>query len=189
MRHPISRRHALQGGGLLALSAFLAACGGGSRGQLAAPGQNVGHSDINPKPRDQVRDGGDLRWPLDQLPDNYNNNQYDGTNVSDAAILAALMPSMFIANADGTLRVNPDYLVSAELTSTNPQTVTYTINPKATWSTGTPITWRDFEAQWKALNGGNPAFLIASKTGYENIGKGPRTGRVYTVEVDVPAAT
>lgn len=171
MNYPFSRRRVLQGGGVLALSAFLAACGGGgNRGQIAAPGQNVGHNDINPKPRDQVRDGGDLRWPLDQLPDNFNNNQFDGTNISDGDILPALLPAMFIGNPDGTLRINPDYLVSAELTSPNPQTVTYTINPKATWSDGTPITWRDFEAQWKALNGTNTAFQIASKTGYENIG-------------------
>jgi len=50
-----------------------------------------------------------------------------------------------------------------------PQVTTYTINPKATWSDGTPITWRDFEAQWKATNGTDPAFRIASKTGTEDI--------------------
>ena len=29
----------------------------------------------------------------------------------------------------------------------------YTINPKARWYDGTPITWEDFYWQWKASNG------------------------------------
>jgi peptide/nickel transport system substrate-binding protein len=164
------RRRALQAGGLLAASAFLAACGGGSRPQLPGPGQAPGHNDINPKPRDQVRDGGDLRWPIDYIPANFNSNQFNGADLVASNILGALMPGLFAGTAEGGLTVNPDYLVSAQLTSPSPQTVTYTIHPKATWSDGTPITWRDFEAQWKALGGTNPAMQIASKTGYEDIG-------------------
>jgi sugar lactone lactonase YvrE len=41
-----------------------------------------------------------------------------------------------------------------------------------------------------ALGGpeGRTLFIVANEwNGYENIGKGPRTGHVYTVEVDVPA--
>jgi peptide/nickel transport system substrate-binding protein len=159
----------LQGSGLLAASVLLAACGGGPRAQLRPPGQGVGHNDINPKPRDQVRDGGDLRWPIDDIPNNFNGNQFDGADLIGTYIEGALLPGSFVGAADGGLRLNTDYLTSAEITSTSPQVVTYAIHPKATWSDGTPITWRDFEAQWKALNGANPAFLIASKTGYEDI--------------------
>lgn len=41
-----------------------------------------------------------------------------------------------------------------------------------------------------ALGGpdGRTLFIVANEwTGFENIGKGPRTGHVYTVEVEVPA--
>ena len=68
----ITRRQALQGGGLLAASLLLAACGSGARPGLRAPGQGAGHNDINPMPRDRVRDGGELRWTLDAIPDNFN---------------------------------------------------------------------------------------------------------------------
>jgi sugar lactone lactonase YvrE len=37
---------------------------------------------------------------------------------------------------------------------------------------------------------GRTLFMVANEwTGFENIGKGPRTGRVYTVQVDVPGIT
>jgi sugar lactone lactonase YvrE len=42
-----------------------------------------------------------------------------------------------------------------------------------------------------ALGGpqGRTLFIVANEwTGFENIGTGPRSGTVYTVEVDVPAA-
>ena len=54
---------------------------------------------------------------------------------------------------DGSTTVNTDFFTSVELTSTNPQVVTYTINPKAVWSDGTPITWEDIASQIHATSG------------------------------------
>ncbi|WP_037069936.1 ABC transporter family substrate-binding protein [Pseudonocardia acaciae] len=161
----ITRRGALVLAGVAALG--LAGCGGAARTQL--PGGAAGHSDINPRPRDQVRDGGDLRWPIDVMPDNFNFNQFSGTQGQTLEIVEALLPAPFRGTEDGGLELNTDYLTSAVLTSTSPQVVTYTINPRATWSDGTPLTWRDFEAQWKALRGADPAFQVAGTTGYEDM--------------------
>jgi peptide/nickel transport system substrate-binding protein len=47
--------------------------------------------------------------------------------------------------------------------------VTYTINPAATWTDGTPLTWRDLQAQWQALSGTNPAYLPADTAGYDSV--------------------
>ena len=55
------------------------------------------------------------------------------------------------------MTVNTDYFTSVELTSTNPQVVTYTINPKAVWSDGTPITWEDIASQIHATSGKDKA--------------------------------
>jgi glutathione transport system substrate-binding protein len=152
---------------LVAAGLALAGCGGAASTRL--PATPAGHNDINPMPRDQVRDGGDLRWPIDYLPDNFNFNQFNGTQGETTDVVNALLPSPYRGTADGGLELNPDYVTSAAVTSTSPQVLTYTINPKATWSDGTPITWRDFEAEWKALNGTNPAFQVAGTTGYEDI--------------------
>jgi peptide/nickel transport system substrate-binding protein len=129
----------------------------------------LGTSDINPKPRDQVRDGGVLRLPLSLFPSNFNINEVDGSNTDLSNIDGAILPSLFTGTADGGTRLNPDYLTSAKLTSTAPQVVTYTINPRASWSNGVPITWRDFQAYWRALNGTNPAYQVATTTGYRDI--------------------
>ncbi|MBO0876247.1 MAG: ABC transporter family substrate-binding protein [Pseudonocardia sp.] len=157
---------------LLAIAAAstiaLAGCSGGGSA-LPPASQEVGHTDINPRPRDKVRDGGDLRLPMDALPINFNYNEVDGTNGDVNAIVGAVLPSWFTGTADGGLKPNPNYLTSAELTSTSPQVVTYTINPKAVWTDGTPITWRDFDAYWRSQNGTNPAFQTSGTTGYSDI--------------------
>ncbi|MGH8907568.1 MAG: ABC transporter family substrate-binding protein [Egibacteraceae bacterium] len=63
-----------------------------------------------------------------------------------------------------------EYVESVDLTATAPrQVVTYRINPDATWSDGTPITTADFEAQWRALSGTDPAFNVAFTQGYDKI--------------------
>ena len=65
---------------------------------------------------------------------------------------------------------NPDYLASEPVLVTEPkQVVTYNINPKAIWYDGTPMTWEDFHWHWRALNGSNKAYQIASSTGYSDI--------------------
>lgn len=152
----------------------VSACGGGSGGGGGAPvvapdQQQQGQNEINPVPRDQIPDGGDLRWPLDQLPDNFNRNQVDGTLGVNGEVMSALMPGAHRTLPDATVEVDTDYFTSIELTSSEPQTITYTIRPEATWDDGTPITWRDLQSQWQALNGNNPAFQVASTTGYEDI--------------------
>jgi peptide/nickel transport system substrate-binding protein len=151
----------------------LAGCGGGSDsgngnggdGQAASATEN----DINPVDRGDLAEGGDLRWALGELPPNYNYHQFDGTLDDTSDVMSALMPSAFTFEADATPVVNSDYFENIELTSDDPQVVTYDINPDATWSDGTPITAADLEAQWQATNGTNSAYNISSSNGYDQI--------------------
>ncbi|WP_037080247.1 ABC transporter family substrate-binding protein [Pseudonocardia spinosispora] len=157
---------------VVAVAALLALAGCSGSHRLPPPsgaGAGAGVSDIGVKPRDEVRDGGDLRWPLDRMPDNFNYLQFSGATEQTASVVRAVLPTLFSGTASGGTRINPDYLTSASVTSTTPQTVTYWINPKAVWSNGTPITWHDFDAQWRALNGSDPAYQAAGQTGYRDI--------------------
>jgi peptide/nickel transport system substrate-binding protein len=117
-----------------------------------------------------VKDGGTLTWALTGMPANFNYNNVDGTEEDNFRVVSALLPAPFDFKADASPVVKKEYVESAEVTSTSPkQVVTYKLNPKAKWSDGTPITWADYEAQWKAVNGTNEAFTISGSQGYEDI--------------------
>jgi peptide/nickel transport system substrate-binding protein len=153
------------------LALVLTSCGGGGgNGEVVGADRvGAGVNNIKPLPRDQLRDGDDLSWPLDAIPDNFNALHIDGTLLENTEVIGALMPGAFLVQPDASVTVNKNYFTSIELTGQDPQRITYTINPKAVWNDGTPLTWRDLQSQWQALNGTNRAFLAASTTGYEDI--------------------
>jgi peptide/nickel transport system substrate-binding protein len=161
---------------LLAAALVMSACDGGggddaaTRTTAARPDAAANEIAVNPVPRDGLPDGGTLRWPLIATPPNFNTGELDGTSADTANVVGALLPSMFRFDAEARPTVNTDYLDSAELTATDPrQVVTYRINRRSAWDDGTPITAADFEAQWKALSGADPAYRIASSGGYDQI--------------------
>ncbi|MFI5608259.1 ABC transporter family substrate-binding protein [Amycolatopsis sp. NPDC051903] len=158
-----------------ALGLILSACGGGNSGGNSglqdAGSQGLKTSDINAMPVDQLQDGGDLKWPVDQLPDNWNYDEVDGTVLDGANMFGAILPYPFPQNADASVGIDPNYLTSAQVISTDPQVIEYKINPKAKWSNGRQFSWEDFQAQANVLNGKNPAYQVSQTTGYEDIAK------------------
>ncbi|HYH30273.1 MAG TPA: ABC transporter family substrate-binding protein [Pseudonocardia sp.] len=155
----------------LTATLVLTACGGGGGGGGGADTEipPLAQIDINPMDPAQLRDGGDLRWPISNYPQNLNYHQFDGTEGDTSDIIDPMMPQTFLVQPDGSLEPDLRYMTSVELTSTDPQVVTYTINPEATWNDGTPITWEDFRAQWQALNGTNPAYTVSATNAYAPI--------------------
>ncbi|MFG3050443.1 ABC transporter family substrate-binding protein [Kitasatospora sp. NPDC048239] len=169
-----SRRTALAAGlGAVALSLTLCACGtaGGGSGQ-ALPGvaetPKLTAVDINPHDRAELRQGGTLNVAIAQFSAQWSPIQADGSESSTISVTKPLLPTFFRSDAAGTQSVNPAYLQDArsELKDGR-QVVTWTLNPKAHWSDGTSITWRDIEANWKALNGRDAAYRASSNTGFE----------------------
>jgi peptide/nickel transport system substrate-binding protein len=129
-------------------------------------------SDINPVPRERLRDGGTLRRAIDAFPAQWNYHHVDGGTASLDLILRGLLPYPFRADERGMPYPDRDYVTAAAVTSIAPrQVVTYTLNPKARWSTGMPITYRDYAAQAAALSGRDPRFQIGSAGGYRQIAK------------------
>jgi peptide/nickel transport system substrate-binding protein len=126
-------------------------------------------NDINRQDPSQLQDGGNLRLALTEFPSNFNALNIDGNSVDVNAIVKPTLPTAFIIAANGSLTVNTDYFTNVELTNTNPQTVTYTINPKAVWSDGTPITWQDIASQVYADSGKDKGFATASTAGYDRV--------------------
>lgn len=147
----------------------VAACSGGDGGATTPPA-DAGTYDISPTARDRVKDGGQLVWPVADIPATFNLLQINGTLRDNYDIVSALMPSMYVNDAAGHSIWNKNFLsVEPRLDTTPKQVVTYTLGDRAKWNDGTPITFTDFLAQWRALNGTNATFNVANTNGYKDI--------------------
>jgi peptide/nickel transport system substrate-binding protein len=155
----------------LVVALTLAACSSGDQKPPSAGGEaEVGTtSDMNPQDPATLRQGGNLRLALTEFPSNFNSLHIDGNMADAGSMLRATMPRAFRVASDGSTTVNTDFFTNVELTGTNPQVVTYTINPKAVWSDGTPITWEDIASQINATSGKNKAFTINSTNGSDRV--------------------
>jgi peptide/nickel transport system substrate-binding protein len=161
-------------GALLVSIVAVAGCGpidGGQAEPGALDAPQASENQVNPTPRHRLQDGGTLTWPLDQMPPTFNPNHLDGALADTLAVVAALLPSPFHVDAAARPILNTDLLDWAQLTSTEPQVVTYRINRRASWSDGAPITVADFAAAWKALKGEDPNFNVSSTQGYDKIAR------------------
>jgi peptide/nickel transport system substrate-binding protein len=118
-------------------------------------------SDINPLDVANLRQGGNLRLALPAMPPNFNPSHLDADGTV-GSLMRWTMPRAFRVAPDGSTEVNTDFFTNVELTSEDPQVVTYTINPEAAWSDGAPITWEDIASQINATNGKNPEFIIGN---------------------------
>jgi peptide/nickel transport system substrate-binding protein len=154
----------------LSVCLVLTGCSGKEEAPPPAGGSaEVGNTnDINPQDVAMLQQGGNLRLALPLFPNNFNPLHIDSEGTG-AAMLRATMPRAFRIAPDGSTTVNTDYFTNVELTKTDPQVVTYTINPKAVWSDGTPLTWEDIAAQIHATSGKDKAFAFASPNGSERV--------------------
>jgi peptide/nickel transport system substrate-binding protein len=154
----------------LAVSASLLIALGGCG--TTRPGGPLGLApyDIGPASRAAVRDGGTFRLATGEFRTQWNYWHLGGPNLDAVTVLRTTLPWLFRADATGAVTPNPDYLARVRVARTKQrQVIVYDINPKARWSDGTPIGYRDFQALWRATRGGNRAFAIATSTGYDRV--------------------
>ena len=161
---------------VVGLTACVSAACGASPDNGPMQSQGAKQNQIRLTPRDQVRDGGTFTWPIDNMPPNFNYHQIDGTEVAASDISKVLTPSAYAADAAGNPVWSRSLLASEPTVVLEPtQVVTFRINPKAAWYDGTPMTWEDFYWQWRANNGTDKRYQIASASGWEavdSVGRG-----------------
>ncbi|MDO5034277.1 MAG: ABC transporter family substrate-binding protein [Actinomycetaceae bacterium] len=152
-----------------AATLVLAGCAGGDTDGAGGNGELPPLSDINLTERDKVQDGGELRFAISQLPEQWNSLHVAGNQVDNNTIDGFVMPTNWDFNEDATFEPNTNFVLEYEVVDGPPQVVTLTLNPEAHWGNGDPITWEDYEATWKAMNGENPEFLPASTDGFNQV--------------------
>lgn len=190
-----NRRRFLQGTALVGGMGALAACGQQSseeQASSAAESNSAAAEATSELPStdwvraeyDEVEEGGTLRLAVSQLPDTWNYYHLNGALADLNTIREPTAPGGLKADEDGVISINEDCVVSAELTSEDPQIVTVKYNPDAVWEDGTPITIADMISQWKACNGSDSDFEVASTTGWEDIADIRQTDDEYTGEIE-----
>lgn len=155
-----------------AAALVLAGCsGGGTAGESssAVAQSSLKSTGWTTADRSSIKDGGTLTLPIDSAPANFQINNLDSGTVDDQTIAGVYLPGFIQFKENGDWEANPDYAESVKLTKDSPQTVEIKINPKAVWSDGTPITVKDVAANWKALNGTNPAFAPLATNVWEDV--------------------
>jgi peptide/nickel transport system substrate-binding protein len=144
---------------------------GGSTGNtIAEPETELDSSsaqDINPQPRDALKQGGEIRLAVDSLAENWNPNNVNGNDNTYTQMREPMEADITQSDAEGTVTPNPLYLSDLKVEDGPPQKVTYNINPKAVWGDGSPIVANDFIQYWKALT--NPDNEVVSTDGYDQI--------------------
>ena len=121
---------------------------------------------------------GSIFVDLDETLSGFNVN----TSASNEFVLAEIMqlvwPGVFIVDNHVNVYLNKDLVTRATsaLNGAGQQVLSYTINPKANWNDGKPITADDFIYNYQALSGltkfkdkGNKPYDAAGTTGYSSI--------------------
>jgi peptide/nickel transport system substrate-binding protein len=164
---------------LVGLAMVAAACGGGGD-----EGGDTGGGSA------QIQPGGTLNYAADQEPTGFNNSTSKDNGTAAANVVINMYPSAFHAQPDFTVKMNDEFLDSAEQTSDDPQTIVYKIKQNAVWSDDTPVSADDFIYFWKNQNGTIKDNDVAATTGYDQIKsvEGSDNGKTVTVVFKTPFA-
>jgi glutathione transport system substrate-binding protein len=130
-----------------------------------------------------IRDGGVVRVAAIDEPPGFNPNTSKDATPWVLNVVSTVYPSVFRVHPDLSVRLDQTFMAGAELTSQDPQTITYQIRPDATWSDGTPITADDFIYLWENLSGEDPKIDASTNVGYGRIKQvtGSADGKTVTV--------
>ena len=120
----------LVGSSTLLLAVLASACGNSSGGA----GTTVTYVGVA---------GRAISFGTTESPTGCNPNTATGDTPGTQTVLAGVLPSPFVpdvVNSASEPMANSELIVSAEPVSLKPLTIVYTLNPKAVWSDGVPIT-------------------------------------------------
>jgi peptide/nickel transport system substrate-binding protein len=133
--------------------------------------------------RVEIREGGTVRVAVTLEPSGFNPNTIKDGGLAVQRVAVTMYPSVFRIHPDFSVQLDPTFMLVAELTSRDPQTITYQIRPDARWSDGTPITADDFRYLWRNSNGTNPKTDTVTTVGYDRIRQvtGSADGKTVTV--------
>lgn len=173
----------------------VSACGGGKGSNNNGSTTSSSLADCDSHPNDcnsgTTKQGGTFTYTIEKKIAGWNINNADSNTFEFAEVLDGVLPFVWNVNPDFQVVLNTDMMVSAEQTSTDPQTLVYKIKPDAVWNDGTPISADDFIYAWQTNNGKDcKDCTSASTSGYDQIKSITPSdgGKTVTVVMDKPYA-
>ncbi|QGG95452.1 ABC transporter family substrate-binding protein [Actinomarinicola tropica] len=178
---------------LLSFTLIAAACGGDDDDDGGDAGGDTDTETTEAEGEDGEggpTSGTEIVFAAEQEPTNLNWLTAADNAAWTQYIMSLVWPGAIYGGTDGELVQNEDLVTSIELTSEDPQVVTYEINPDANWSDGEPITADDFAFMWEAQRDAESAYAPAGTNGYELIEsvEGSEDGKTVTVTFTEPYA-
>jgi ABC-type transport system substrate-binding protein len=92
----------------------------------------------------KTADPGEVVVGVDSVIGGYNPHALADLSTTTTALSTLLLPSVFRPQPDGTPQLDRTIATSAQVTKSQPFTVTYSLNRTASWSDGAPIAAEDF---------------------------------------------
>lgn len=169
------KQHKLMG--VIAVSATLALALGGCAANSGNSGDGSGDggdttvqaADFNPQPRENLKEGGEAHFPINEIPEQLNAFNSDAS--SDTARVAYwYMPQILLVTPEGEVYKNDAYLDdwTTDVVDGN-TTVTFTFNEKAHWNDGTDMDWTAVENTWIANRSTDEGYNPNATDGYKQI--------------------
>jgi len=181
---------ALLAGAALALSG----CGGSSNSNTTGSSAGIG---ANAVPKGESGDtytapavpsSGPVSVSTDKPYFAYNNATEAANNSYNTYALTQVLATAFTIDGNNKVLLDKDVMDSVTVTSTNPFTVQWKINPKMQWSDGAPFDCKDFYLAWLAQSGldlkpdgKTTYFLPAATNGYQLVTTPPKCTDDHTL--------
>ncbi|MGO2050101.1 MAG: ABC transporter family substrate-binding protein [Microbacterium sp.] len=167
------KQHKLMGAlafsGALALALAGCAADTGDNGDNGDDTVETNAADYNPQPRENLQVGGEVRFPINEVPEQL--NPFHGDGSADTARVAAwYMPQILLQEADGTPYKHDAYLDAWDIETVDGNTqITFTFTDEAHWNDGTDMDWTAIDATWKANRSTDEGFTPNATDGYKAI--------------------
>lgn len=167
------KQHKLMGAlafsGALALALSGCAADTGDNGDGGNEPVETKAADYNPQDRENLQVGGEVRFPINEIPEQL--NAFNGDASADTARVAAwYMPQILLQEADGTPYKHDAYLDEWSIDTVDDNTqITFTFTDDAHWNDGTEMDWTAIDATWKANRSTEEGFNPNATDGYKQI--------------------
>jgi peptide/nickel transport system substrate-binding protein len=163
--------------GSIAISGVLAfALAGCASGSGDTGGGNDGDgvvetklADYNPQDRENLQEGGEVHFGINEIPEQLNGFQGDAT-ADTMQLWSYYMPQILLVNDAGEVLKNDAYLDAYDIGEVDGNTtITFTFTDKAHFNDGTDMDWTSVEATWKANRSDKEGYVPNSTDGYKQI--------------------